>query len=102
MARTFSRTRDHIEKDLEEQVARLAGELRALKHSLGKGGASAYREARDTGYDYYDAVRETVESLLPVARRRAGRVGRSVRHHPEIAVAGLVVAGLVAALLLRR
>ena len=96
----FSRFRG--EDDLETRLAYLAKEMSSLKKALSRRSADAYDDARDTAGDLYSDLRERFSEALPIVGKRARDVSEVARHHPATtAVVGLVVVGLLAALLAR-
>lgn len=100
---TISKLRADIEDNLQEQIASLTREVASLKKSLAKRGASAYADGRESAADLYDEMRERLADALPVMRDRAKAVEKVARDNPATAAAvGLVVVGLVVALLARR
>ena len=103
MASSFSKWRSGAEDDLQEQVARLSGEVAALSRLLSKRGAAAYADGRETAADLYDDLRERVIEAMPAVRRQARVVEKAARDNPTATAAvGLVVLGLLATMLLRR
>ena len=96
----FSRFRG--EEDLEARLAYLTKEMSSLKKALSRRSADAYDDARDTASDLYSDLRDRFADALPVVRKHARDAGEVARHHPATAaVVGLVVVGLLAALLAR-
>jgi ElaB/YqjD/DUF883 family membrane-anchored ribosome-binding protein len=96
----FSRFR---EDDLEAQVAHLSKELSALKKALSRRGSDAYDDARDTAADFYSDLRDRFSDALPMMRKHSRAAGEAARDHPATtAVVGLVVVGLLVAMLARR
>ncbi|MDQ6434419.1 hypothetical protein RB623_10200 [Mesorhizobium sp. LHD-90] len=103
MASTFSRFRDDVTEELEDQVARLQKEVKSLRKALGKRGASAYDGSRDMASDFYDEIAARVGDALPVIQKQSRVVKRAATDHPlTTAVIGLAVLGLLAGLLSRR
>lgn len=101
MASVFSRFRG--EDDLEAQVAHLSRELSALKKALSRRGSDAYDDARDSAADLYGDLRDRFSYALPMMRRHGRAAGEAARDHPAAtAVVGLVVVGLLAAMLARK
>lgn len=100
---SFSKLRDNVEGDLEEQIARLTREVSSLKKKLAKGSASVYSDASDTASDLYEDVREFVTDAMPHVRKRARAVEQAAKDNPATAAAvGLVVVGLLVTMLARR
>jgi hypothetical protein len=96
----FSRFRG--EDDLEARLAYLTKEMSSLKKALSRRSADVYDDARDTASDLYSDLRDRFTDALPVVRKHARDAGEVARHHPATtAVVGLVVVGLLAALLAR-
>lgn len=103
MASAFSRFRGDMENDLEVQVARLSKELAALKKALSRRGSESYGEARDAASDLYGDLRHRFADAVPVMRKQARVAQRAARDHPATAAAvGVVVLGLLVALLARK
>lgn len=95
--------RDDLVDNLETQVDALRKELARLQRSLGKRGARAYDEASEQAGVLYEDIAERWADALPVIRKRARYVEQQARDNPGTAAAvGLVVVGLLAAMLLRR
>jgi ElaB/YqjD/DUF883 family membrane-anchored ribosome-binding protein len=95
------------EFDLEKQVAALSREIAALKKTVSKYGYDTYEDSRDSALDYYSDVAERVAREWPRLRKRAKAQARAwedtAREHPATTAAvGLVVLGLIAALLFGR
>jgi len=96
----FSRFR---EDDLEAQVAHLSRELSALKKALSRRGSDAYDDARDSAADFYSDLRDRLSDALPMMRKHGRAAGEVARDHPATtAVVGLVVVGLLVAMLARK
>ena len=103
MVSAFSRIRGELEDDLEAQVARLSKEVAVLRKALSRHGAHAYDDARENAADLYSDLRERLSEALPMMRRQTRWAGDAARQHPATAaVVGLVVVGLLAALLARQ
>jgi len=103
MASTFSRLRDDLAGDLEDQVARLQKEVEYLRKAAGKHGASAFAGTRDSAAELYDELAHRVADLMPHVRSQSRAVGRAASDHPvATAVIGLAVIGLAIGLLTRR
>lgn len=110
----LDRKRDDVIDDLEQQVSSLTRELAGLRRNVAKRGAGLYDDVSRSGSHVYGDVSDLVAELVdrfvhraPGSRRalerRARLAGDAVRDHPRTAaVAGLVVLGLAAALLMRR
>lgn len=89
--------------DLEKQVAALSKELAALKKAAARRGNAYYEEGRDAAWDYYSDLADRIGDSLPAIRRRARALEHTARDNPgTTAAVGLVVVGLLAALLLSR
>jgi ElaB/YqjD/DUF883 family membrane-anchored ribosome-binding protein len=94
---------DMTDIDLEKQIASLSKELAALKKAASKRGGAYYEEGRDAAWDTYADLAGRVGDHLPALRKRARALEGTARDHPATAAAvGLVVVGLVAAMLLGR
>jgi ElaB/YqjD/DUF883 family membrane-anchored ribosome-binding protein len=103
MASTFSKFRDDMTDELEDQVARLQKEVKVLRKALGKRGAAAYDDTRETAADFYDEIASRVGDALPMIQKQSRVVQRAATDHPlTTAVVGLAVIGLVVGLLSRR
>ncbi len=103
MASTFSKFRDDMTEELEDQVARLQKEVKVLRKALGKRGASAYEDTRETAADFYDELASRVSDALPVIQKQSRVVRRAASDHPmTTAVIGLAVLGLLVGLMSRR
>jgi hypothetical protein len=89
--------------DLEQQVATLSKELAALKKSLSRRGGGYFDDSRDAAWDFYSDIAERVSDGLPYMRKRARALEDTARDHPATTAAiGLVVVGLLAALVFSR
>ncbi|HEY4191348.1 MAG TPA: hypothetical protein VGM46_01770 [Mesorhizobium sp.] len=94
---------DMTDIDLEKQIASLSKELAALKKTASKRGKAYYDEGRDAAWDSYSDLAERISDALPGLRKRAKVIEGTARDHPATAAAvGLVVVGLVAAMLFNR
>ena len=107
MASSFSKIRDDLEGDLEEQVASLRKEVSSLTKLLSKRGAAAYADTREGASDFYDEVWSRLADALPKiskqARDRARFAGKAAHDNPvATAVVGVAVLGLLVSLLVRR
>lgn len=97
---SFSDMRDI---DLDKQIASLTKELAALKKAASKRGSAVFEESRDAARDTYSDFVEAISDRLPGLHKRAKAIEGSAREHPATAAAvGLVVVGLVAAMLFSR
>lgn len=97
---SFSDMRDI---DLDKQIASLTKELAALKKAASKRGSAFYEEGRDAARDTYSDFVEAIGDRLPALHKRAKAIEGTAREHPATAAAvGLVVVGLVAAMLFSR
>jgi ElaB/YqjD/DUF883 family membrane-anchored ribosome-binding protein len=91
------------ESDLEAQVTRLSRELASLKKMLAKQGSRAYADTQAMASDLYEDVSDRLSEALPVVRERARAVEKAARDNPTTTAAvGLVVVGLLVALMSRR
>jgi ElaB/YqjD/DUF883 family membrane-anchored ribosome-binding protein len=89
--------------DLDRQIASLSKELAALKKAASKRGATYYEDGRDAAWETYSDLAGRIGDSLPSLRKRARAIEDSARDHPATAAAvGLVVVGLVAAMLFSR
>ncbi len=103
MRSTISRLRDNLDDDLHSQIAALSKEISALRIAVSKRGSAAYGDTLDTAAELYGDVRDRLTSVVPMIRRQGRNVERSARDHPATAaMIGLVIIGLVVALLARR
>jgi hypothetical protein len=104
MASTLSRLRDSWEDDLQEQVAVLGKEVKALRKSLASQGNAAWESSLDSTAALYEDLRERVAEALPTIRKQARQVEQTARDNPvaTAALVGLVVVGLAVALMSRR
>lgn len=103
MPSIFSQLRGDLEPDLGRQIAQLSKEVSALRNSVSARGGAAVDGAWESGADLYDDMRDRLSSALPYVRKGARTVERSARDHPAAAAAvGLVVVGLMVALMARR
>jgi ElaB/YqjD/DUF883 family membrane-anchored ribosome-binding protein len=102
----MSRTVSDIRDDLEDRVAELTKEVRAMRKTATKRGYSAYGDVRDGASDIFDEVWAQVQHSLPMLRRHARGASKTIRDNPATttaaAVVGVAVIGLLATLLLRR
>lgn len=97
---SFSDMRDI---DLDKQIAALSKELASLKKIAAKRGSAYYDEGREAAWDTYADLAEAVRDRLPALRKRAKALEGTAREHPATAAAvGLVVLGLVGAMLFSR
>lgn len=91
------------EDEIEATVRSLSREVSALSHALARQGGRRVDEAREGLADVASDLSERVAELLPVVRRRGAQASHAAREHPAaVAVAGVVVAGLVLSILFRR
>jgi hypothetical protein len=91
------------ESDLEDQVARLSRELASLKKLLAKQGSRAYADTQAMASDFYEDMSDRISEALPAVRERAKAVEKVARENPTTTAAvGLVVVGLLVALMTRR
>ncbi len=91
--------------DLEKQVATLSKELAALRKSVAERGSAYYEDGRDAAWDYYSDLADRIGHRLPALGlgKRARALEVTARDNPATAaVVGLVVVGLVAALMFSR
>lgn len=89
--------------DLDRQIASLSKELAALKKAASKRGAAYYEDGRDTAWETYSDIAERIGEHLPSLRKRARAMEETARDHPATAATvGLVVVGLLAAMLFSR
>ena len=103
MASYFSSSRDEVVENLEEQLASLRKEVKSLRKLAAKRGAAAYEDASDGVVHLYEELADRVADALPPLRKSARRVERHARENPAAAAAvGLVVLGLLAAMMMRR
>lgn len=103
MASYFSSSRDDIVENLEEQLASLRKEVKSLRKMAAKRGAAAYDDASEGAAHLYDEIAHRVLEAVPPLRKSARRVEQQARDNPAAAAAvGLVVLGLLAAVLMRR
>jgi ElaB/YqjD/DUF883 family membrane-anchored ribosome-binding protein len=94
---------DMTDINLDKQIASLTKELAALKKTAAKRGSAYYEEGRDAAWDTYSDLAERIGDRLPSLRKRAKAIEGTARDHPATAAAvGLVVVGLVAAMLFSR
>ncbi len=97
---TFS---DMTDLDLEKQIASLSRELAALKKAASKRGNAVYEEGREAAWDAYSDLAGRIGEHMPSLRRRARAIEGTAREHPATAAAvGLVLVGVVAAMLFGR
>lgn len=103
MASTFSKLRDDVADDLENQVSVLRREVSSLKKTLSKRGASALDDTRDNAAELYDDVMARVHEAMPHIARQSRAVKQAARDNPIAAtVVGIAVVGLLIGLLVRR
>lgn len=103
MASYFSSSRDEVVENLEAQLASLRKEMKSLRKIAGKRGAAAYEDASEGMAHIYEEIADRVVEAIPPLRKSARRVERQARENPAAAAAvGLVVLGLLAALMMRR
>ena len=89
---------------IEDQIETLRREIAALGDEAGRTGGRMWGSARSSGAHVVSELEEAIEELIPAVRRRARQVERAARDNPTAtaAAAGLVVLGLVAALVYSR
>lgn len=98
-----SKLRDDLVDSLESQVEALRKEVSGLRKVLAKRGAAAYADASETAENVYEDLAQRWAEALPHVRKRAKAVEQTARDNPgATAAVGLVVVGLLAALLFRR
>jgi hypothetical protein len=103
MFSTLSRLPDNLDNDFHSQIAALSNEISALRKAVSRRSSAAYDDTLDTAAGLYGEVRNRLADTVPLIRRQARNVERSARDHPATAaMVGLVVVGLVVALLARR
>lgn len=94
---------DMTDTDIEKQIATLSKELTALKKAASKRGSSYFEEGRQAAWDTYSDLAERIGEHMPELKKRARAIEGTARQHPASAAAvGLVVAGLVVAMLFSR
>lgn len=106
MASTFSRLRDDMGSDLENQISALRHEVSSLKKTMSKRGAAALDDTRDNASDLYDEVIRVQDAMPHIAKRtREMRrdVGKAAHDNPVAAtLVGVAVVGLLLGLVMRR
>lgn len=103
MASYFSSSREDVIENLEEQLASLRKEVKSLRKIAGKRGAAAYEDASEGMANLYDEIAHRVIEAVPPLRKSARRMEQHARENPAAAAAvGLVVLGLLAAMVMRR
>ncbi|MBX3598775.1 MAG: hypothetical protein KF874_14495 [Rhizobiaceae bacterium] len=103
MANYFSSSRDEVIENLEDQLAALRKEMKSLRKVAAKRGSAAFEDASEGFANIYDDISHRVLEAVPPLRRSARRVEKHARDNPAAAAAvGLVVLGLLAALMMRR
>ncbi len=99
----FSKFRDDMTDELEDQVARLQKEVKVLRKALGKRTAAAYDDGRDVAADVYEEIASRLSDAMPVLRERSRVVRRAASDHPvTAAVVGLALVGLLVGLMSSR
>ena len=94
---------DMTDLDLEKQIASLSRELAALKKAASKRGSAYIEEGREATWDAYSELADRVREHMPSLRKHARAIEGTAREHPATTAAvGLVVVGIVAALLFGR
>ena len=91
----FSHRDDSL--DLRDEVAALRKQLASLSRSLPKRGSAAWRETRSEASDLYEDIAERISDALPVVRRGARDIERTIRHHPVPAAAAIGLAAVAVA-----
>ena len=100
---SFSKIRDDIGSDLEDQVASLRKEVASLTKALSKRGAAAIGDTRESASDLYQELASRLVDAVPVLRKHARTANKSVQDNPAVAaVVGIAVVGLVISLFARR
>lgn len=93
MASSFTKLRDELQDDLQDQIARLSKEVAALRKSVSKRGVSAYGEARDSAAETYDELISRLSDAMPEIRRQSRVVHKAARDNPM--TTAIVAAGVV-------
>lgn len=94
---------DFTRADLDRQINTLTKELTALKKTVSKRGAAYLEDGREAAWDHYSDLADRVRDSLPAIRKQGRAIERTARDHPATtAAAGLIVVGVLAALLLSR
>jgi len=102
MARA-SNLRDDLVESLEAQVDALRKEVSGLRKNFSKRGRAAYADASETAESVYEDLAQRWADAAPHVRKHAKQVEQTARDNPAAAAAvGLVVVGLLAAMLFRR
>ena len=95
--------RDDLVESLEAQVDALRKEVSGLRKNFSKRGRAAYADASDAAESVYEDIAQRWAEAAPHLRKRAKLVEQSARDNPAAAAAvGLVVVGLLTAMLFRR
>lgn len=94
--------REETADDLEAEIASLRKEVASLKRKLGRRGARTYAAGQEQLSDLYDEAHEWIAASMPLLRRRAKSAGRAIEDNSTAIIAGTVVVGLLATLLLTR
>ncbi|MEP9396190.1 hypothetical protein [Mesorhizobium sp. KR2-14] len=100
---SFSRLRNDLTDDLEDQISALRREVLSLKKSLSKRGAAALEDTHHSASEIYDEVMSRMQDAMPHIARRTREVRQAARENPvATTVVGLAVLGLLIGLLARR
>jgi ElaB/YqjD/DUF883 family membrane-anchored ribosome-binding protein len=107
MASTFSRLRDDMGDDLENQISALRHEVSSLKKTMSKRGAAALEDTRDNASDLYEELMGRVQDAMPHIAKRTREMRHDVRkaaHDNPVAatLVGVAVVGLLLGLVMRR
>lgn len=103
---SFSRTRDELQDDLQEQLESLRREIQSVRKGIAKRGYGAYRDSRHFGEELVDMLRDYLEDAIPSMRRGAHALEKTARRNPGTTAAtvlvGAAVIGLAVAFFARR
>jgi hypothetical protein len=94
--------RDELVESLEAQVEALRTEVSGLRKAFSKRGLAAYDDASDAAGSVYDDLARRWANAAPHLRKRAKFAEQTARDNPVAAAVGLLVLGLLAAMVWRR
>ncbi|MGB3503001.1 MAG: hypothetical protein WBA44_15370 [Mesorhizobium sp.] len=103
MAMGLWNSRDEMESAISSQISALQKELKDLRKMAEKRGRQSYSEAHSQASDLADELRDVISDAGHRLGRHARGAGENMRNNPGTAAAvGLIVVGLVAAMMVSR
>ena len=105
-SKTGTRSNGHNEQALEDQIAKLQDDVRAIASSLSKLSENKISEARATAKkqvrNLVDSGHSVADDLTDQVNAYEGQLLEAIRDRPLTAVAGAIGVGFLIALLSRR